>query len=133
MDLFLQTDDCLSKKLKDTCNNFNNFVRIELATNEYPSTRRLNENEVKKVFFKVIGKIKFEHSKDCSIFSDNPKFFAVERDQDFYEIVMNIRKRNLREIDDLWSYKVMIVSEKMESKSLKDVDKRTLIEWISQD
>ena len=123
MELFLQTDEYLSKKLKETCNNFNNFVRIELATYEYPSTRRLNENEFKKVFFKVMGKIKFEHCKDCNIFSDHPKFFADECDQDFYEIVKNIQQRNLREIDDLLSYKVMLVSEKLESENLKDVGK----------
>ena len=131
MDLFFKLDDHLSKKLKDACNNFNNFVRIQLS--RLPSEIGLNEAEVTRIYDSIADSIKSQHKQDCKIFIDSPNFF-VERDQslDFIYIVNNVVARNLREIDNLRVYKLTLVKEKLKRENLEYIDRFTFIEWISR-
>ena len=135
MDFFLQLDEHLSNKLDDACNNFNDFVRIKLVTHEYSSITHLNGAEVKKLFHVVRDQIKSQHKLDYKIIRESPYIFLTNPDQwqDFRNLVNNIEKRNMREIENLRAFKMMLVYEKLESENLRDVDKQTLIEWISED
>ena len=131
MDFFLQLDEHLSNKLEDACNNFNDFVRIKLATHE----RWLNEAAVRKLLNNVRGQIQSQHKLDYKIIRESPYVFLTNPDQweHFRNLVKNIEERNMREIENLRAYKMMLVHEKFASENLEDVDKQTLIELISED
>ena len=132
MDFFYsQLDGHLSKKLEDACNNFNNYVRIQLAGFQ---SARLKKPEIAVLLYIVGNRIQSQHKLACNIFRDSPNCFVVrECLRGFMNIVTNIEARNMREVQNLIAYKMMLVHEKLQSENLEDVDKPTLLEWVSHD
>ena len=135
MDLFLIVDEYLSKKLEDLRVSFSgtrgSAFRREIL--KYEADSVFNKDQVSQLLRTVANNACDFYDKWLKIFRESPGFFVKRNKRlDFAKVIDNIGNRNKAIIKSFVSDVLELLDRKMERENLAEVERDTLVEWLSE-
>ena len=126
MNDFIQIEEYLTRKLKENCDEFDKFVRIEIS--RVNGSTQLSKNYIRYVYQTASENVENGFDTDCDNLSD---WYGNLQSG----IVSPIYNRGLEKICTFTDYKLSLVLNKYEEYQANNiiVDKYTFLEWLSGD
>ena len=126
MNDFIQIEEYLTRKLKENCDEFDKFVRIEIS--RVNGSTQLSKNYIRYVYQTASENVENGFDTDCDNLSD---WYGNLQSG----IVSPIYNRGLEKIGTFTDYKLSFVLNKYEEYQANNiiVDKYTFLEWLSGD
>ena len=126
MNDFIQIEEYLTRKLKENCDEFDKFVRIEIS--RVNGSTQLSKNYIRYVYQTASENVENGFDTDCDNLSD---WYGNLQSG----IVSPIYNRGLEKIGTFTDYKLSLVLNKYEEYQANNiiVDKYTFLEWLSGD
>ena len=120
MNDFIQVKEYLDKQLKENCDEFDQFLKIEIFGVD--GSKHLSVIQIKNLYLAARKKVESGFHKDCEMFENCCENFG--------DIVSSIYVRGLKKIANLTEYRLVLVLKKYERYQGR-VDKHTLLDWLS--
>ena len=129
MNNFIQAEEYFARKLEESCDEFDKFLRIEIA--RVNGASQLTEVYIKYLYHAARDNAQYDFGTDCNIFF---RFCGFARNQHLTDFVASIYRRGVEKINTLTDYKLSLVWNKYERCQADNtrVDKYTLLEWLAQ-
>ena len=133
MDLFLKVDEYLSKPLEDIKASYFSSGRGNLRTKilVHPPDTRFNKQQIFDQLRAVLTAYCNFYDNWLYVFLDTPEFFVEHRRTYFMEVVTNIGEKNKAIIHSFGRDIEEMLDLKMKRENLAEVERDTLLEWLS--
>ena len=133
MDLFLKVDEYLSKPLEDIKASYFSGGRTNLRTKilAHPPNTRFNKQQIFDQLKAVLTAYCNFYDNWLYIFYDTPEFFVEYRRSYFLRVIDNIGEKNKAIIHSFGRDIREMLELKMEQDNLVEVERDTLLEWLS--